>query len=195
MLPRNSEPLSASERSALADLLAERIPHAGGMTLDAAQGFIAAALSGPEELPARAWLRHVVGTAAAGDEVVAEHLEALLLRFAADTRESLELGTFAPLVPFHEIEAEEPLPLPYGWCAGYATAMSLHGDDVLEAIDEADAPSDALARILSFLMYAPEEMHHPKDPGAHRALAAELGQAASTLYDWWRSRREEASLS
>lgn len=188
MPPHDLAPLSASERAALADLLAERVPQAGGMTLDAAQGFIAAALSGPEELPDRAWLRHVLG-AVAGDGAAAEPLEILLRRFAADTRESLELGTFAPLVPFHESSADEPLPLPYAWCAGYATALTLHGDDILEEIDEADAPSDALARILSFLMYAPEDMHQPKDPAAHRAIAAGLGEAAATLYAWWRDRR------
>ena len=188
MPPDDLAPLTASERAALADLLAERVPHAGGMTLDAAQGFIAAALSGPEELPDRAWLRHVLGTVA-GDGAAAEALETGLRRFAAETREALELGTFAPLVPFHESGTGEPLPLPYGWCAGYVTALALHGDDILEEIDEADAPSDALARILSFLMYAPEDMHHPKDPEAHRAIAAGLGEAASTLYAWWRDRR------
>jgi len=192
MLAGRLTPLSASERAALADLLAERLPHAGGMTLDAAQGFIAAALSGPEELPDRAWLRHVLG-AAAGDGATTEQLEALLLRFAADTRQGLELGTFAPLVPFQEVGADDPLPLPYAWCAGYATALALHGDDILEEIDEAGAPSDALARILSFLMYAPEDMHHPKDPVAHRAVAAGLGEAASTLYAWWRDRRAEGA--
>jgi yecA family protein len=180
-------PLSAGERAALADRLAERAAQTGGMTLDAAQGFIAAALSGPEELPDRAWLRHVLG-AVPGDGA-AESLETLLRRFAAETREALALGTFAPLVPFRDIEAEEPLPLPYAWCAGYATALALHGDDILEEIDGADAPSDALARILSFLMYAPEDMHHPKDPAAHRAIAAGLGEAASTLYAWWCDRR------
>jgi uncharacterized protein len=182
-------PLSASERAELADLLAERVPHTGGMTLDAAQGFIAAALSGPEDLPERAWLHHVLGRAVAGDGASDGSLEALLRRFAADTRETLGLGTFAPLVPFQAVEGEAPLPLPYGWCAGYATAMSLHGDDILEEIDQAVEASDALARILAFLMYEPEDMHRPKDPSAHRALAAELGAAASLLYGWWRARR------
>jgi len=186
---QDAEALSASERAALADRLAERVPRTGGMTLDAAQGFIAAASSRPDELPDRAWLRHVLGPVA-GDAVETAELEALLRRFAADTREALELGTFAPLVPFHDAGDGEPLPLPYGWCAGYATAMALHGDDTLEAMDEADAPSDAIAKILSFLMYAPEDMHHPKDPEAHRAIAAELGPAASVLYGWWLRRRE-----
>jgi uncharacterized protein len=187
--PPEPAPLSASERAELAELLAERVRHTGGMTLDAAQGFIAAALSGPEDLPERAWLRHVLGTPVAGDGVADGVLEALLRCFAADTREGLELGTFAPLVPFREAEGDAPLPLPYGWCAGYATAMSLHGDDILEEIDRADEASDALARILAFLMYAPEDMHRPQDPSAHRALAAELGGSASLLYGWWRARR------
>ena len=187
-MPADLPALSASERAALADMLAERAPHTGGMTLDAAQGFIAAALSGPDELPPESWLRHVLG-AAAGDGAPPEHLETLLRRFAADTADGLELGTFAPLVPFHEGGGDEPLPLPYAWCAGYATALSLHGDDILEEIDEADAASDALAKILAFLMYDTEDLHQPKDPAAHRALAAELGAAASTLYGWWRGRR------
>lgn len=189
MARAGAEPLSASERAALADLLAERAPHAGGLTLDAAQGFIAAALSGPEELPDRAWLRHVLGTAVAGDGASEGQLESLLRRFAGDTREGLELGTFAPLVPFHEAPGEEPLPLPYAWCAGYATALSLHGDEALEAIDESEGASDALAKVLTFLMYEPEDMHAPRDPAAHRALAAELGAAACLLYGWWRGRR------
>ena len=67
MARAHSEPLSASERATLADLLAERGPYTGGLTLDAAQGLIAGALSGPEPLPERAWLRHVLGTAVAGD--------------------------------------------------------------------------------------------------------------------------------
>jgi yecA family protein len=186
MLRDDLPPLSASERAALADMLAERVPRTGGMTLDAAQGFIAAALSGPEALSDRAWLRHVLGTAA-GDGSAAQ-LEALLRRFAAETVEALALGTFAPVVPFKAIEGDEPLPLPYGWCAGYATALSLHGDEALETIDESEAASDAIAKILAFLMYEAEDMHHPKDPVAHRALAAELGAAASLLYGWWRGR-------
>lgn len=190
MATPGTESLSASDRAALADLLAERAPHTGGLTLDAAQGFIAATLSGPAALPDRAWLRHVLGTAVPGDGASDGPLEALLLRFAADTRAGLELGTFGPLVPFQESPDEEPLPLPYAWCAGYATGLSLHGDDALEVIDESDAAADALARILAFLMYEPEDMHRPQDPVAHRALAAELGAAASTLYGFWRGRRQ-----
>jgi len=182
-------PLSASERAALADLLAERVPYTGGLTLDAAQGFIVGVLSGPVGLPERAWLRHVLGTAVAGDGASDGPLVALLLRFAADTQQGLELGTFAPLVPFRESPDAEPLPLPYAWCAGYATALALHGDEALEAVDEAEAASDALAKILTFLMYEAEDMHSPRDPQAHRALAAELGAAASLLYGWWRGRR------
>ena len=183
-------PLSASERAALADLLAERFPLTGGLTLDAAQGFIVAALSGPERLPEQAWLRHVLGAAVAGDGASDATLETLLRRFAADTQDGLELGTFAPLVPFQEGPYEEPLPLPYAWCAGYATALSLHGDDALEAIDESEVASDALAKILAFLTYQPEDMHEPRNPDAHRALAAELGDAALLLYGWWRGRRQ-----
>ena len=190
MARAHAEPLSASERAALADLLAERVPHTCGLPLDAAQGFMVAALSGPADLPEQAWLRHVLGTAVAGDGASNGPLEALLRRFASDTRESLELGTFAPLVPFHEVPDEEPLPLPYAWCAGYATALSLHGDEALEAIEEAEEASDALARVLAFLMYEPEDLHDPRDPAAHRALAAELGAAASLLYGWWRGRRQ-----
>jgi hypothetical protein len=130
----------------------------------------------------------VLGTAA-GDGS-APPLEALLRRFAGETAEALAVGTFAPLVPFRDVEGDEPLPLPYGWCAGYATAMSLHGDDCLEQIEGADISSDALARILAFLMYEPQDMHQPRDPVAHRALAAELGAAAVALHGWWRARRE-----
>ena len=56
MAASHTTPLSASGRTVLAELLAARVPHTGGMTLDAAQGFITAALSGPEELPASTWL-------------------------------------------------------------------------------------------------------------------------------------------
>ena len=193
MTDRDRTPVSSSDRAVLAGLLAERASHTGGMTLDAAQGFIAAALSGPADLPDRAWLRHVLGTAVAGDGATDDRLESLLLRFAADTREGLELGTFAPLVPFQESPDAEPLPLPYAWCAGYATALSLHGDGALAAIDESEAVSDALAKILAFLMYEAEDMHEPKDPAAHRALAAELGAAAAAIYEWSRRRRQGAS--
>jgi yecA family protein len=185
------EPLSASERAGLADLLAELAPHTGGMTLDAAQGLIVATLSGPHRLPAASWLRHAVGVHAPGDGATTG-VETLLRRFGADTAAALELGTFAPLVPFQPVAGGEPLPLPYAWCAGYATGLSLFGEEVFEAIDQEAAAADALAAVLSFLMVAPEDMLDPKDPEAHRAVAAELGPAAVTLYGWWRSRRSAA---
>lgn len=182
------ESLSASARAGLAELLAERAPHTGGMTLDAVQGLIAAALSGPHRLPDEAWLRHALGVGAPGDGASAG-LESLLRRFGADTGAALELGTFAPLVPFRPVEGDDPLPLPYAWCAGYATGLSLFGEEVFEAIDRETAPSDALAAVLSFLLVAPEDMLAPKDAEGHRAVAALLGPAALTLYGWWQGQR------
>lgn len=180
--------MSASERAGLAELLAERAPHTGGMTLDAVQGLIAAALSGPHPLPPEAWLRHALGVDAPGDGA-SGGVESLMRRFFADTAAALELGTFAPLVPFQAVADADPLPLPYAWCAGYATGLALYGDEVFEAIDREAAPADALAAVLSFLMVAPEDMLDPKDPEGHRAVASDLGPAAVTLYGWWRSQR------
>lgn len=188
MAAEQHEPLSASERAGLADLLAERAPHTGAMTLDAVQGLIAATLSGPRCLPTQAWLRQALGADAPGDGASAG-IESLLCRFQADTVAALDLGTFAPLVPFQPMADADPLPLPYAWCAGYATGLALFGEDVFEAIDQATAPADALAAVLSFLMVAPQDMLDPKDPEAHRAIASELGPAAVTLYGWWRGQR------
>jgi yecA family protein len=160
----------------------------GGMAVDAAQGFLAAILSGPRHVPDSEWMPHVLGSSAA--EVAADPRgRALLAAFMEDTRAALETGRFEPLLPLLASGDKEPLPLPYGWCAGYAAGFALHGDEAPEAIGEDPVAANAIVPILSFLMYAPEDLHQPKDPAAHRAVAAELGPAAVTLFHWWRARR------
>lgn len=160
----------------------------GGMAVDAAQGFVAALLSGPRHVPDSEWMPHVLGGSAAEAAADARR-RALLTAFKEDARAALEAGRFEPLLPLLGSGAGDPLPLPYGWCAGYAAGFALHGDEAPEAIGEDPIAANAIVPILSFLMYAPEDLHAPKDPAAHRAVAAELGPAAVTLYHWWRARR------
>lgn len=160
----------------------------GGMAVDAAQGFVAALLSGPRRVPELEWMPHVLGGSAV-EAAAAARGRALLAAFMEETRAALEAGRFEPLLPLLASGDDGALPLPYGWCAGYAAGFALHGDEAPEAIGEDPIAANAIVPILSFLMYAPEDLHHPKDPAAHRAVAAELGPAAVTLFHWWQARR------
>jgi yecA family protein len=183
-----SQAMTPEALEGLVMLLDESAAARGGMAVDAAQGFVAALLSGPRRIADSEWMPHVLGSGAA--ELAADARgRALLAELMQDTRAALETGRFEPLLPLLASAEEEPLPLPYGWCAGYAAGFALHGDEAPEAVGEDAVAANAIVPILSFLMYPPEDLHHPKDPAAHRAVAAELGPAAVTLFHWWRARR------
>lgn len=133
-----STPLGDQELKRLETLLGDPML-ANAMRLDEVQGYLCAALSGPQPLPSEAWLMEVLGSEDAANSAVGRQATDLLQRFAAALEAELARGEVPMLLLYAKDDAAGPSDyLP--WCQAY-----LHGMDT--------SPEDWFA----FLGYAEDE--------------------------------------
>jgi uncharacterized protein len=177
--------LSEEDARRLASLLAAR--RAGGlpaMDIDMAHGFLTAVVSGPRLILPLEWLPRILGGGEAAE--AAGELQPLLTAMCRDIAHELEHGHFGPLVTHRRTADGSALPLPHGWCQGYAVGLNLHGEEAIDAAGEDPAARGALEQIAGFLAVADEARDAPADLAAHHRDAGRLGAAATLLYRWWR---------
>lgn len=94
------------------------------MALDEVQGYLCAALSGPQAMPEAQWLSEVLGGVDAGGDGPAREAADLLRLFAAELEAELASGE-APVLLLYPKEGDEGGPSDYvSWCQAY-----LHGID------------------------------------------------------------------
>ena len=175
----------------LQERLQLRAERAGGMPLDVAHGFVTAAVSGPRLVMPMEWLPAVLGSSRFGGDEEPEALNGALLALQTDVLHQLDHRHYGPVVIYKPVAGGEPLPLPYGWCQGYAQGLRLHGEGVLEEMAADGRAAAHLAPIAAFLAYEEGQLLDPPDETAHRRTAAGLGDAAQGLYHWWRGRAGE----
>ena len=175
-----SDFLTPEELDKLQTTLVEHMQESGSMPLDTAHGFLTAPAGHPDRVPFEQARARVLGDIA-GEQGIGS----LLDKFHQQLLRDLESGDYGPLIMQMPREDGSMLPLPYGWCEGYALGLNSAGEDLRE---QAVADEQAVARltpIYAFLMYEEAQMFDPPDEQAHREAVGELGEAAVWLNRWW----------
>lgn len=170
--------LNEAELEKLQTTLVGQMQQAGCLPLDVAHGLLTATAADPrvDEL-----LDHALGGLAGDAE-----LRSLLARFREQLLGELERAEYGPLILQMPRDDGTSLPLPYGWCQGYAAGLEFIGEDKRDALFADQQAGMLLTPILSFLMYEREQWFAPPNEQAHRDTVDELGDAAVGLYNWWR---------
>lgn len=114
----------------------------GAMRLDEAQGFLCAALTGPQPMPPERWLAEILGSETALE--IPEGLEAAaLLRQFAETLESeLAEGTPPVLLLYPASEEEDSASDYLPWCQAYLAGVDAASEDWFESLGEEDAENN-----------------------------------------------------
>jgi yecA family protein len=178
----NSEYLMPEELDKLQTTLVEHMQESGSMPLDAAHGFLTAVAAHREQMPAEVARAHVLGAIA--NE---EGIDPILKKFQEQVQRDLESGEYGPLIMQMPRDDGSMLPLPYGWCEGYAQGMAMLGEEAQDQVVANKEASDHMSLIFVFLGYGESQMFDPPDEEAHRQAVSELGESAVFLYRWWQS--------
>ena len=123
------------------------------LRLDEAQGFLCAALSGPEPLTQEAWLLEVLGSEAAVESKAGREAAGLFIQFAAALEKAMDAGE-PPLLLLYahdrsedskqdDIEAEEDTDYA-SWCQAYLAGVDASATDWFEYLGDSDgkAPTE-----------------------------------------------------
>lgn len=173
-----AEPLVPEELDQLQTTLVEHMDDAACMPLDVAHGFLTATATAAAD-QAGALLDRVLGGLSGETK-----LRGLIERFRAQLLIDLETAEYGPLILQMPRDDGSMLPLPYGWCQGYASGMEFLGDDHREQMLADEQAAAWLTPILSFLMYDEAQWFDPPNEAAHRETVGELGDAAENLFRW-----------
>jgi len=174
--------LQPEELDKLQTTLVEHMQESGSMPLDAAHGFLTALAAHAERVSAEAARAHVLG------EIAEEQgIDPILSKFQEQVQRDLESAEYGPLIMQMPREDGSMLPLPYGWCEGYAQGMSVLGEEAQTQVLDSNEAAGHLSLIFTFLQYDQQQMFNPPDEGAHRQAVSELGESAVFLYRWWQS--------
>ena len=186
----------------------EALPDA--MRLDEVQGYLCAALSGPQPIDEESWLAELLG----GDEALASPAgqeAAALLRALAVALES-ELAAGEPLVLLlYGKDDDEDGPSDYvAWCQAYLAGVDAAEDDWFEYLgdEEGEIEDEDIREEISYLderlfpmmvltgeAEAAAREHGEKWPEGDERLAVEndceedLAQAVTDIYRFWVAKR------
>lgn len=108
------------------------------MRLDEIQGYLCAALSGPQPLDDAEWLLDVLGGEGSFECDAGREAATLLRRFAGTLEDELSAGE-APVLLLYPKDDEEGSPSDYGtWCQAYLAAVDASEEDWFEALGESE---------------------------------------------------------
>lgn len=175
-----TKPLSPEELDKLQTVLVDQMKDVGCLPLDMVHGLLSAIAAGPREIAKEEWLPRVLGrmqdTEAMGE---------LLGRFQEQLLTDLKLAEYGPLILQYPREDGSMLPLPYGWCQGYAAGLEMFGEEERDKALSDEQASVYLTPIFSFLMYEQEQYFDPPNETQHRETVGQLGDAAVAMFNWW----------
>ena len=194
------EPLTETELDELESFLAsDAVPH-DCMDLEMLDGYLAAIVSGPEQIQPSEWLPQVwsegsrSAAAAFANNDQAQKIMALVLRHMVGIQRTLgESPTrFKPLLYLPEEKKSDERQPPEGtaWCEGYMAGVKLRDDGWQPLYDAEDArdwifPIEALA----FGDQDPEFAEWIDDKEKRASLVEELSVASVLIYRFWQARR------
>jgi len=108
------------------------------MRLDEVQGYLCAALSGPEAIPETQWLADILGSEEALESEAGREAAELLRRFAAALEAELAAG-IPPILLLYPKNEEEDSPSDYQpWCQAYLAGVDAAEDDWFEFLGESE---------------------------------------------------------
>ena len=112
------------------------------MRLDEIQGYLCAALSGPQAIPDDDWLADVLGSEEALESEAGREAASLLRAFAVALEAELVAGE-PPVLLLYPKNDDEDSPSDYlPWCQAYLAGVDAAEEDWFEALGEEDAEDD-----------------------------------------------------
>ncbi len=113
------------------------------MRLDEIQGYLCAALSGPQAIPEEDWLEDILGNDEALESDAGREAAALLRKFAVALEAELAAGE-APVLLLYPKDDNEDSPSDYApWCQAYLAGVDAAEDDWFEFLGEDEDDEDA----------------------------------------------------
>lgn len=200
--------LSDEKLDRLEELLADPSLE-NAMRLDEAQGYLCAALAGPQPMPPEQWLADILGNETALEMPVGLEAAGLLRQFADALEAELAEGT-PPVLLLYPCDETEDSPSDYvPWCQAYLAGVDAAEEDWFEFLGEDDAEDDEEVReevayvdeclfplmVLTGEAGAAAREHGEDWPQGEeleqvlRDCEEDLPQAVADLYCFWRAKR------
>ncbi|MGA0937432.1 MAG: UPF0149 family protein [Sedimenticolaceae bacterium] len=180
-----SDHLEPEELDKLQSALVEHIEESHSMPLDVAHGFLTAVAAHPEVISLADARRRIMGHLEDIDGI-----DPLLVKFQDQLMRDLETGDYGPLIMQYPREDGTYLPIPYGWCEGYAEGLGELDDSAQQKAMDDPQSNQLLAIIFAFNLYKESDMFDPPDEDSHRDMVSKLGEAAVGLYRWWLNKEQ-----
>ena len=123
------------------------------MRLDELQGYLCAALSGPQAIAEEQWLAEILGGDEAPQTEAGRAATELLRRFAAALETDLSAGTPPTLLLYPKVEGDDSPSDYLPWCQAYLAGVDAAEDDWFEFLGESedDAPEDVESEEIAYL--------------------------------------------
>ena len=181
MHPDQFQPLTHAELIRLEAFLRSHASGDWAMSLNGAQGFLAAAASGPQGFEPGESIRPIFDEPVFADGEQASEILGLILRLQADVERSLsEPGRLRPLFEFATGSGGRPIPHAGDWCRGYLSATALWGEPLPGQIANLLEPLFLIGRPRGAGQRALRDAHYDE-------LCALLPAAAEAVYQQWHS--------
>ena len=145
----NQGPLSEEEFDRLDDILS--VSEDRGLTVEGVDGFFAALACSPVTATPGEWMPIIWGGESPEWNTVAEKQEAtaLLMRMWTQVAESINDGSFAPLMTTGTDDEGAEVTLPHPWCMGFVEGMRVHEkhwfDETNEELQQLTLPIGLIA--------------------------------------------------
>lgn len=206
MSPANPAPLGADELDRLEALLADEVFADEAMQLDEAQGYICAAMSGPEPLAERVWLEEIFGGAEQLDTPAGQEASALLRRFASNIADDLANDERSMPVIFYPEDYDNPRPEEVeAWCMAYLHGVDTASEDWFDALDDEDEIDWLDERLFPHMLLAGEAEKAALQSGEDwpegeereallRDALESLSLAVAEVYRFWLAKRSQQTL-
>ena len=128
------------------------------MRLDEIQGFLCAALTGPQAIPEDQWLSDILGSETALETAAGEEAASLLRKLAQALEAELAAGE-PPILLLYPKEGDENGPSDYlPWCQAYLAGVDAATDDWFEFLGEEDEEENENEEIREEISYLDERL-------------------------------------
>jgi uncharacterized protein len=128
------------------------------MRLDEIQGYLCAALSGPQAIPEQQWMSDILGSEAVLQTPAGEEAAGLLRCFAGALESELAAGE-PPVLLLYPKEGDDNGPSDYlPWCQAYLAGVDAATDDWFEFLGEEDEEEDEIEEVREEISYLDERL-------------------------------------
>ena len=176
------------------------------MRLDEIQGYLCAALSGPQQIPEEEWLADALGSEEALDTVAGREAAELLRNFARALEAELARGE-PPVLLLYAKEGDEDGPSDYvPWCRAYLEGVDTAEEDWFEFLGEEEDKDDSEEityldeRLFPLMLLTGEAEAAAREHGEEWPEGEEreqiendceedLPQAVADIYRFWAAKR------